>query len=516
MPMQSFDTEVLVIGGGVNGLACAARLARSGRKVVLLERSATLGGGAGEREFAPDHRSPALAHLTQGLDDRVIAGMELERHGLAFHPPLATTVFSEGEALRVEGGETSGPDADTWAALHRKLSSFAKVLAPFRQMRPVKLAAEARLWSLARHGLGIRGLGRADFRELLRLVLINVYDVAEDELTDPRLKALLCFDSTLGAWMGPRSPNSLILYLDRLARGPQPLLPKGGMAAMVLAMERAAEAAGVRIRKGAAVEKILVEGDRAVGVRLKGGDEMRAALVVSAINPRTTFHDLVSAKHLDAGFYRSVGHIRQRGAAAKLHLALKAAPVFRGADLRSRIVIAPSADAVERAFNAVKYGEVPEAPVMELILPSAHEAGLSPEGHHILSAIVQFAPHAPKAGPEAARSQMLENALQVLEAQAPGLRGLVTHSEMLMPQDIEARFGMIGGNWHHGELAVEQMLFNRPCFAASQYASPLEGLWLAGAGSHPGGGINGAAGWNAAQAVLEARMLAAPGRRALA
>lgn len=516
MPMKSSDTDVLVIGGGVNGLACASRLASSGRKVVLLEGRATIGGGAGEREFAPGYRAPALAHLTQGLDDRVIAGMELQRHGLDFHPPLATTVLSEAEPLRVEGAKTSGPDAEAWAALHGKLLGFAKALAPFRQMRPVKLAGETRVWSLARHGLGIRGLGRADFRELLRMVLINVYDVGEDELTDHRLKALLSFDASLGAWAGPRSPNTLILYLDRLARGPQPLLPKGGMVALASAMERAAEAAGVRVRKGAAVEKILVEGDRATGVRLVGGEEIRAALVISAINPRTTFHDLVGAKDLDAGFYRAVGHIRQRGAAAKLHLALKAAPDFRGVDLKSRIVIASSADTVERAFNAVKYGEVPEVPVMELILPSAHEPGLAPEGHHSLSAIVQFVPHAPKAGLEAARAQMLENALQVLESQAPGLRDLITHSEMLMPQDIEARFGMVGGNWHHGELAVEQMLFNRPCFAASQYASPLEGLWLAGAGSHPGGGINGAAGWNAAQAVLEARTLPTLGRRALA
>jgi phytoene dehydrogenase-like protein len=506
--MQSSDraSEVLVIGGGINGLACAARLAAKGRKVTLLEAAATVGGGAGEREFAPGYRAPALAHLTQGLDSRLVEGMGLERLGLAFHPALSTTVLSgELAPLVVKGAKTAGPDAAAWQELHRKLSDFARVLAPFRQMRPVKLAGETRLMALAKHGLGLRRLGKADFRELLRMVLINVYDVAEDELTDNRLKAVLCFDSTLGAWLGPRSPNSLILYLDRLSRGADPLLPKGGMGALAAALGKAADASGVKVRTGAQVERVLIEGDRAVGVRLVGGEEIRAGLVISAMNPRTTFQKLVGAAALDAGFFKAVGHIRSRGAAAKLHLALRGAPDFRGADLRSRIVIAPSSEAVEQAFNPVKYGEVPEAPVMEVILPTAHEAGLAPDGHHILSAIVQYAPHAPKAGLEPARAAMLENTLTVLEAQAPGLRAKIEHAELLMPQDIEARFGMVGGNWHHGEMAVEQMLFNRPLHAASQYATPLPGLWLAGAGSHPGGGINGAAGWNAAQAILEAK-----------
>ena len=506
MPTQSSERafDVIVIGGGVNGLACAARLAAKGRKVVLLEAAATVGGGAGEREFAPGFRAPGLAHLTQGLDTRLVAGMDLQRHGLAFHPGLATTVLSGGEPLVVQGGRTDGPDAAAFAALHAKLASFARVLAPFRQMTAPHLGGGNRWGGFLRHGLGVRALGRDDFRELLRMILINVHDVAEDELTDDRLKGLLAFDATLGAWLGPRSPNSLILYLDRLARGADPLLPKGGMGALAAALGRAAEAAGVVVRTGARVARVLVEGDRACGVALESGEEMRAGLVVSAMSPRTTFQALVGAAALDAGFYVRTWHIRSRGGAAKLHLALKGAPGF-AADLKSRLVIAGSHHAVEAAFNPVKYGEVPEAPVMEVIVPSAHEPGLAPEGQHVVSAIVQFAPHAPKAGFDAAREAMLEASLRVLETHAPGLRGLIVGAEMLMPYDIEDRFGMVGGNWHHGELAVEQMLFNRPMMEVAQYATPLPGLWLAGAGSHPGGGINGAAGWNAAGAILEAK-----------
>lgn len=502
--MPSFD--VIVIGGGVNGLACAARLAGKGRKVLLLEAGAVPGGGAGERDFAPGYRAPALAHLTQGLDARVLHGMGLARHGLAFDPVATTVLAGQAPPLLVQGGQTSGADAAAFAALHAKLSAFARVLAPFRADKPPRLVAEGQPWGrLLRQGLAIRGLGRDEFRELLRMILINVHDVAEDELTDDRLKGLLAFDATLGAWLGPRSPNSLILYLDRLSRGEGPLWPRGGMGALARAMAAAATAAGVALRCDARVERIFTEGDHAAGVRLATGEEIRARLVVSAINPRTTFRALVGPRALDAGFYRRTEHIRSRGAAAKLHLALTGLPDFRGGDPASRLVIAPSSEAVEAAFNPVKYGEVPKAPVMEVILPTAREADWAPAGHHVLSAILQYAPHAPRAGLEAARAELLENTLAVLEAQAPGLRGQIAHAELLMPQDIEARFGMVGGNWHHGELAVEQMLFNRPLPQAAAYATPLPGLWLAGAGSHPGGGINGAAGWNAAGAILEAR-----------
>ncbi|MFZ2099478.1 MAG: NAD(P)/FAD-dependent oxidoreductase, partial [Oricola sp.] len=253
---------------------------------------------------------------------------------------------------------------------------------------------------------------------------------------------------------------------------------------------------------GARVAGVIVEGDRAVGATLDTGEEFRAKTVVSAINPKTTFQTLVGPHHLDTGFLRRVGSIRSRGGAAKLHLALSGTPDFRGADLRSRLVVAPSVRTVEDAFNAVKYGEVPEKPVMEIVIPSAHETGFAPDGHHVLSAIVQFAPHAPKAGLATARKAMLKNTMAVLEDQAPGIGKLVVHSELLMPGDIEARYGMTGGNWHHGELAVEQMLFLRPAIGAAQYATPLPGLWLASAGSHPGGGISGAAGWSAAERIL--------------
>ena len=500
--MPSYDA--IIIGAGTNGLACAGRLALSGRKVLVLEAGEVAGGGANTVEFAPGFRVSGLAHLYQGLDPRVVAGMKLDAVLPATVLPT-TALSSLGDHLTIQGASLSGgPDAAAYFALHKRLTAFAGVLAPFRALTPPRIAKGVGndYLRLAKLGLGLRLLGKEEFREFLRMILINVADVLDDDLTDDRLKGALAFDATLGAWLGPRSPNSLILLLNRLSMGPSLAAPKGGMGVVTQAMVRAVENAGVALRLNAQVARVIVEGDRAVGVTLASGEDARAPLVISAINPRVTFQQLVGPQHLDAGFYKRTHHVRSRGGAAKLHLALSGTPDFRGADLKSRLVIAPSIRVVENSFNAVKYGEVPPRPVLEAVLPSAHEAGFAPDGCHTLSAIVQFAPHDPKAGKEAARAQMLENTLAVLETHAPGIRAMISHAELLMPYDIEARYGMAGGNWHHGELAVEQMLFLRPMPEAAQYSTPLPGLWLAGAGNHPGGGITGAAGWNAATQIV--------------
>jgi phytoene dehydrogenase-like protein len=515
--MPSFDT--IVIGGGTNGLACAAKLQSSGRKVLVLEARPEAGGAACGSEFAPGYRSPGLAHLLYLLDPRVEKGMALAQHGFAYAGPAltSTAVSATGDHLVLDraygatiAGSLAAADRDAWSRLRAQLLGFANILAPFKTITPPRIAKSAGndYLKLAKLGLAARMLGKDQFRELLRMLLINVHDVLNDELTDARLKGLVAFDTTLGSWLGPRSPNSLILLLNRLAgqaagEAAAVAYPRGGMGALSAAMGKAAAACGVTVRTDARAAGLIIENDRVVGVTLAGGEEIRAATVVSAISPKTTFLQLAGPRHLDAGFVKRIRDQKSRGAAAKLHLALKGKPDFRGADLASRLVIAPSEDAVERAFNPVKYNEVPARPVMEVIIPSAHEPGCAPDGHHVLSAIVQYAPHAPESGHERARADMLENTLAVLEDHAPGLRSMIASAELLMPYDIEARFGMVGGNWHHGELAVEQMLFLRPLPGIAQYATPLTGLWLASAGCHPGGGISGAAGWNAAEAIIK-------------
>lgn len=498
--MPSFDT--IIIGAGPNGLAAAHRLATRGAKVLVLEAAETPGGGAG------------LSHLSYNLDPRVEKAMNLSAHGLEWQATnLATIALSpDGSHLRLEGpvgarltGDVSDADRLAWEALRARLLRFAAVLAPLNQMPPPRIAKGAGnpMLRLGMIGLRARMLGAADFRELGRILLTNVHDLLDDELSDPRLKGALAFDATLGGWLGPRTPNSVLPWLVRLSGQTAGLqgalgLPKGGMAALGTAMARAAEAQGVTLRCAARVARIIVEEERVHGVALVGGEELRAPRVVSSVAPKTTLLGLIGPRHLDAGLTTRARHQKARGGAAKLRLTLRGLPDFQGANPQDRLLIAASEHAVEAAFNPVKYGRTPDAPVMEILLPTAHEP--APGGKHWLSAIVQFAPYAPP-DPDAARAEMLAACLRQLEAHAPGIGALVESAEILMPYDIEDRFGLPGGQWHAGELSVEQMLFLRPLLGIAQYKGPVQGLWLASAGCHPGGGVSGSAGWNAALAM---------------
>ncbi|MGC2033219.1 MAG: NAD(P)/FAD-dependent oxidoreductase, partial [Steroidobacteraceae bacterium] len=365
--------------------------------------------------------------------------------------------------------------------------------------------------ALLRIGWQVRKLGRRDMRELLRIGGMNVFDLLEENFDSAALKGALAFDAILGANFGPRSPGTVLTLLYRLAAesaaGDAGLSqPKGGMGALCNALAKAASAAGATLRTGAPVASILVEGDRAAGVVLESGERIGGRTVISSADPKTTFLRLLGTRHLDAGFVRRVNHIRSRGLAAKLHLALNRTPSFSGcaaANLRGRLLMAPSLQHVEHAYNHAKYGEFSAAPVMEITVPSVNDPALAPPGQHVLSAIVQYAPSALKEGWAAGRSRFLEIVLRALEGYAPGIRGSVVGAELLTPPDMEQEFRINGGHWHHGDLAFDQFLLVRPVPGAAQYRTPVEGLFLCGAGCHPGGGVMGIAGRNAAQQVLQ-------------
>lgn len=516
--------DAIVIGAGHNGLVCAALLAKAGRKVVVLEASDAVGGAARTVEFAPGFRVSHVAHLLNLLDPRVAKELALERHGLelaaASLPSIALDragrhLVLEGAFGERLGGDVSAGDRDAWTALRGKLMRYAAVLGQAKADTPPRLGSAGDwkdLATLGKLGLAVRRLGQDDMREFLRLILINVADVLEEDLTDDRLKGLVAFDAVLGTHLGPRSPNSLMNLYYRLSgevagvAGAQ-AVPVGGMGALSEALGKAAVARGVDIRLGVRAATIVVEDDRATGVTLATGEHLSAPVVVSAANPRATLVDLLGTRHLDTGFVRQVENVRMRGNAAKLHLALDGLPAFPGLDskhLAGRLVIAPSIDAVENAFNPAKYGEASPEPVMEVVIPSVADPSLAPKGKHVLSAVVQYAPYAIKGGWEAQRDRYLDRCLDTLEAYAPGLRLLVTASELLTPPDLEARYGLVGGHWHHGELGVDQLFMLRPVAGAHQYRAPVPGLWLAGAGSHPGGGVSGAPGYNAARSILKA------------
>lgn len=539
--------DVIVIGGGHNGLVAAGMLAKAGRKVLLVEADAELGGPARTEEFFPGYRV-STAHLLNRLHPEVIKALNLDMQALA--PPTRTPPHKEegadvsespsplwggvrgggslapttllspardpiilsggwGETI---GGDVSAAEAKAWIAMRAQLVRYAAILKPFLAKLPPALDGMPVSEALSYGGaaLALKRLGKEDMRDFLRMMLMNVHDVAEEHLSDDRLKGFVGFEAVLGSHLGPRSPTSLLGLYYRLtgemagAEGGQ-VVPKGGMGAVISAMRNAAETAGVTIRTGASVSRIVVEKGRAIGLRLNDGKELRAGAIVSAINPRTTLVDLVGPAELDTGVVRKAQAIRMKGNVAKLHLALSDVPAFRAPReaLSGRLVIAPSSEAVERAFNPAKYGEFSLEPVMEIVLPSLSDPSLAPSGGCVLSANVQFAPYALKGGWEAGKPAFLKAIMAVLDRHAPGIGSFVKHAELLTPADIEARYRLPGGHWHHGELQVDQMLVNRPFFGAERYVTPVEGLWLASAGSHPGGGISGVPGLNAARAVLK-------------
>lgn len=512
------DNNVIIVGGGHNGLVCATYLAKAGRKVTVLEAASQVGGAAVTREFAPGFNVSACAHLLFMLDPDISKTLGLAQNGfeLAAQDLETVSLSSTGKHLflsgsEVRGGDLGSEDAARLKEFNARLVKFASVLRKVYNGRPPRLIGQwSELKGLGKLGLAIRGMGKDDMREFLRIAGINIYDILQEQFDSEMLKGAIAWDSVTGGHLGPRSNNSVLNYLHRLTgevngkRGAMASV-KGGMGGVTAAIAKAARAAGVEIRTSTPVSRIIVDNGVVTGVELENGEKLSASRVVSNADPRTTFIDLVGLQHLEAGAALQVRNIRSRGSVAKLHLALDKLPAFKGLDdkaLGGRLLISPNVTELEQAFDFSKYGEMSESPMMEITLPTVHDASLAPGGKHVLSALVQYAPYKLKQGWETGRDELKKRAMAVLEKYAPGIGASVLHSEILSPEDIEREFRIAGGHWHHGEFALDQFMMTRPFYGSAQYASPLPGLFLCGAGSHPGGGVMGSAGRNAANEII--------------
>lgn len=509
------SADVAVVGGGHNGLAAAVRLARAGRRVVVLEGREEIGGLAAARELHPGYRLPGVLHDDGAVRPRTLAALGLAGLRLREAPPVyvaeaggpGLVLHRAPAAARDEIGRLSPRDAEAYGRWRGFLERVEGPLARLLEAPPPPLAPDsvADLWGLARQGLALRLLGRRDFTELLRVVPMCAADWLGEHFESPLLAEALAAPAVAGTFLGPWSAGSAAnLLLAETAPG---RWLEGGPAALVAALAGAARERGVEVRTGARVRRIRVAQGRTAGVTLDSGEEIEAPLVAAACDPKQALLSLLHPADLPLRATEELRAVRARGTAAKVHLAL-AGPL----ELAGRPGETPEAiriggghpDRLERAFDAVKYRRFSDEPHLEVRVPSVTAPGLAPEGHHVASILVSFAPYELAGGWNGEQREALGKAvLGVLERHAPGVRGRVVAAEVLAPPDLEREFGLTGGCLHHAEHALDQLFSLRPAPCAARYRTPVPGLYLAGSGSHPGGGVTAAPGWLAAEAILE-------------
>ena len=516
--MKSYD--VLVIGAGHNGMAASIKLANSGRKVLLLENSSQPGGMASSKDICDGFKSPTLAHLINHLSSRSINELNLTKFGLETNNFIipSISINSSGEHISVfnnyksNSENLSSKDKENLERLIKRLTFQSSLLKRFLFDAPVNnnnITFSKKLKFL-KTGLDLRLRGKEEFQEFFRMILMCVADVLEEEIDNDLLKGLLAFDGTLGINLGPRSPTSLMGLLYKISgefngqRGIQ-VLPKGGIKNLVDAFYKSAISSGVETIFNQEVESLILEDNKVVGVKTKNGQEYKANIVLSSVSPIKTFLKFIGPKRLDTGVLRELNSLRYKGNVSKLNLALDKVPTsefLKPEQLKSRIVYAPSIDHIEENFNPSKYKELPKDPNLEVLFPSIIDETLSPKGSAIASIIVQNTPYDLKNGWEKSREQFCENILSKLELIFPNLKKSIISTQFLSPSDIEDQFNVPGGHWHHSELQIDRMYSLRPIFKFSNYNTPIENLYICGAGTHPGGGISGISGINSANQIL--------------
>lgn len=522
--------DVVVIGGGHNALVAAFYLARRGLKPLVLERRGLVGGAAITEEFAPGFRCSTLAHAVGPVRADIVRDLDLARHGLQMVDPdprlFAPTrdgraIVLHGDTMKTADGlrALSAKDAGRYPEFVQAIGHIAEALAPLLSMTPpdIDRPTASDLWGLLKTGKGIRDLGKKDLYRLLRWGPMAVADLVSEFFESDALRATIAARGIFGTYFGPWSAGSTAILLLRAAADPHPAgpasYPKGGMGALTQAMAAAAKAAGAEIRTGVEVARIVIRDGRAHGVILKTGEEIQARAVVSGADPRRTFLGLVDPVHVEPDFTRKIRNVRCRGTVAKVNLALDGLPTFtavRSAGaaaasiLGGRIHIGPEIDTLERAFDTVKYGEISPEPYLDAQIPTLGDPSLAPAGKHVLSVCFQFAPRKLKRGDwSTARDTLAETTVKTMAQYAPDLPKLVRAVQVITPADLEETWSLTGGHIYHAELALDQLFTMRPILGQARYRTPFHGLYLCGAGTHPGHGVNGASGANAAREILK-------------
>jgi phytoene dehydrogenase-like protein len=524
--MSAARYDVIVVGGGHNGLVAAAYLARAGRRVLVIERRPLVGGAAVTEEVFPGFKFSVFSYVVSLLRPEIVRELDLPRHGLHILPLESTvTPLDNGDYLaswadpdetRRELCRHSTHDADAMVLFGRLMHHMAMAVKPILGMVPPDPAslAPADLAGLLKLGGHFRSLGAERFHALHKLMTMSSADYLDEWFEFDGLKATKSASGIIGTFLGPRSPGTAYVLLHHYmgeidgafrAWGFQ----KGGTGAISESIAGAARTHGAEFRTGTGVARVLTAGGRVTGVALESGEEIAANAVVSGLDPRRTFTELVDPAAMPADVIEGVRRYKFRGSSGKVNLALDGLPDFacmpgNGPHLRGAISISPSLAYLERAYDQAKYGEFSEHPYMDIVIPSMIDPGMAPPGKHVMSIFVQYAPWHLNGGWNDARREAFGDAVvKTLARYAPGIESRILHRQVLTPADIERITGLSEGNIFQGELALQQLFFLRPVPRWARYRTPIRGYWQCGAGTHPGGGIMGGSGRLAALEMLK-------------
>lgn len=519
--------DVIIIGGGHNGLVTAFYLAKAGFKPLVLERRAQPGGAAITEEFYPGFRCSILAHAAGPLRPDIVRDMRLEKHGLTLiHPEVGVTALSpDGRALILyndvqrsvqEIGRFSQKDAARYPEFQKSLARLGKVIGGALTLAPPNIDEPSRgdLWSMLKTARSVRNLGKKDMYRMLRWGPMAVADLVAEYFETELLRATIAARGIFGTFLGPWSAGSSLVLLIRSAGDIHPggsaHFAQGGMGAVTQAMAAAAMQAGAEIRSSAEVIEVRVKDGAATSLVLSTGEEITAKAVVSNADPKRTLLKLVDPVHLSPDFVMKLQHYRMPGTVAKVNLALSGLPEFTALNgdataLSGRIHIGPEIDYLERAFDESKYGNFSKQPYLEIAIPSVTDPSLAPAGKHVMSIYVQYAPYKLKGSDwDSQRVALGDTVVKTLAQYAPKLPELILTHQIITPQDLEDTYGLTGGHIFHGELALDQFFTMRPLLDWARYGTPIKNLYLCGSGTHPGAGLTGGSGANAAREILKA------------
>lgn len=527
---QAYD--VVIIGGGHNGLVAAGYLAGTGLRTLVLESRQVVGGACVTEEVFPGFKVSTASYLCSLLQEKIIGDLELAKYGYQVFPkdPAFFSPFPDGRYLILwsdtrrsceEIRKFSARDAEAYPRYEEFLERLAQFVEPLLLETPPDVTRRTLedWWRLAGLGRRLRKMPAEELIGHIRILTGSVKDFLDPWFESEQLKVALATDGVIGTSGGPYTPGTAYVLFHHCmggVGGKRGLwgFVRGGMGGITQALAASARARGAEIRTNARVERIMTNNDHATGVVLEGGEEIRARAVASNADPKRTFLKLLDPSSLDPEFLAAVRALKMQGCCMKINLAIEGLPDFRclpGSSLaphhKTTLHICPTLEYIERAYDDSKYGRPSQQPMLEITLPTTYDSSLAPPGKHLMNIFLQYTPYS--LSPQCARDwhslkeSYADHVMDMIEEYAPGFKNRILHRHVLSPLDLDEQYGLTGGNIFHGDMSVDQLYFLRPVPGWAKYRTPIRGLYLCGSGTHPGGGVMGAPGHNAAREILQ-------------